>query len=74
MVTFDLVVIPQWFVVISQQENFRTPQSILGDNSVVKIGVISLRLVVVAIGNQIQIRIPHVFSSQKTDLISYVKK
>ena len=71
MITFDLVVIPQWLVVISQQGNFKAPQSILSDNSVAKIGMINLRLVAVAIGNQMQIRILCVFSLQrnKFDLV-----
>ena len=29
VVTFDLVVIPQWLVVIPQQGNFKAPQSVI---------------------------------------------
>ena len=38
------------------------------DSSVVKIGVISLRLEVVVFGSQMQIRFPHVFSLQRRNV------
>ena len=40
-------------------------KKLLGDNSVVKIGTISLRLVAVIVDNHMQISILHAFSLQK---------
>ena len=41
----------------------------LGDNLVAIIGVISPWLAVVVIGNQMQIRFPHVFSLQRSRIL-----